>query len=484
MSAAEIERLVRELEVRQRELEHQNEELRRAQLELQQSRDRYTDLYEFAPVGYLTLAADGAVLEANLTAAAMLYVDRTTLIGTRLAEYCDHGSKAKLQTFLDAALASGERQCCEVKFIKDASFYALLEGGFISGTGGAMRCLVAMNDITSQKQAEEELRIRDRSFAASTNGILITDARQPDNPIVYCNPAFERMTGYSRDEIIGRNCRFLQADDRDQAERKEIRRAIKNGREVHTVLRNYRKDGTLFWNELHIAPVRDEQGELTHFVGIQNDITERVQAEQALTEKDKYLRLLVDSLPVLIGYVDTELRMQFGNAACEEWFGLPLEALKGRRMHDIVGEDLVVATEDKIADVLNGRRVEFETQLEHQQKGLRDVRFVFVPDAGPDGKVKGIQGLGIDITEQKIVEEQNARRRVLAERLAHLTSSERKVYELLIQGKSNGAIAIALDIGLRTVERRRHDILKKLQVESLAELLQQLADIQGIDPVL
>ncbi|MCA1714047.1 MAG: EAL domain-containing protein, partial [Gammaproteobacteria bacterium] len=92
---------------------------------------------------------------------------------------------------------------------------------------------------------------------------------------VYVNPAFERITGYSAEEVLGRNCRFLQGDEGDQIGRHEIRHGIAQGREARALLRNYRKDGAVFWNDLHVNPVRDDTGTITHFVGVQNDVSER-----------------------------------------------------------------------------------------------------------------------------------------------------------------------------------------------------------------
>src|SRR3712207_774753 len=97
-------------------------------------------------------------------------------------------------------------------------------------------------------------------MTASTNSIVITDPNQPDAPIVYANPAFERTTGYTAEEALGRNCRFLQGEDRDQPTLGELRAAVSEGRHCTVVLRNYRKDGTLFWNELSVYPVRDGEG--------------------------------------------------------------------------------------------------------------------------------------------------------------------------------------------------------------------------------
>jgi PAS domain S-box-containing protein len=130
----------------------------------------------------------------------------------------------------------------------------------------------------------DKLRLLERAVSASTNSISITDPNQPDDPLVYVNPAFERMTGYAAKEVLGRNCRFLQGKERDQPAVEELRAAVHKGRHCTVVLKNYRKDATLFWNELSVYPMWDEKGRVTNFVGVQNDITERIRIEEALSE--------------------------------------------------------------------------------------------------------------------------------------------------------------------------------------------------------
>ncbi|HET6720295.1 MAG TPA: EAL domain-containing protein [Rhodocyclaceae bacterium] len=131
-------------------------------------------------------------------------------------------------------------------------------------------------------------RLLQRAVEASSNGFVITDPRQPGNPIVYVNPAFERLTGYARRETVGTNGRLLQRGEFNQPGLEEIRAAVREQREGHAIVRNYRKDGSLFWNELHIAPLFDRDGTLTHFVGIQNDVTARMTYEQQLAHQAKH----------------------------------------------------------------------------------------------------------------------------------------------------------------------------------------------------
>ncbi|AFL87437.1 PAS domain S-box [Terriglobus roseus DSM 18391] len=137
------------------------------------------------------------------------------------------------------------------------------------------------------RSALEELNLNRNIFRSVTSGISIANAQLPDMPLMYVNPAFEAMTGYSLEEVEGKNCRFLQNGETDQPGLTLIREALSKQRETVAVLKNYRKDGRLFWNELALSPIRNRDGELTHIVGIQMDVTERVELETALRESEK-----------------------------------------------------------------------------------------------------------------------------------------------------------------------------------------------------
>jgi len=121
----------------------------------------------------------------------------------------------------------------------------------------------------------------------SNDGISITDVNQPDHPLIFVNKAFEKITGYSSEEAINRNCRFLQGNQKKQRNIEVIREAIKNGKSCVVTLRNYRKDGSLFWNELSIYPEYDTQGKLTYYIGILKDVTDRVERDQILLNERK-----------------------------------------------------------------------------------------------------------------------------------------------------------------------------------------------------
>jgi diguanylate cyclase (GGDEF)-like protein/PAS domain S-box-containing protein len=157
------------------------------------------------------------------------------------------------------------------------------------GKQGQRRGLAVIGrDITERRRAEMELRLYGRALDASTNSIVIVDATHAEYPIIYVNPAFTSVTGYSAEEALGQNPRFLQGSDRDQPELENIRSAVREKRNGQAVLRNYRKDGSLFWNELYISPVWGDSGEVTHFIGVERDITQRKGYEAELARMTNF----------------------------------------------------------------------------------------------------------------------------------------------------------------------------------------------------
>lgn len=153
--------------------------------------------------------------------------------------------------------------------------------------------------------AVEALR---RAVDAARNGIVLTDPSQKDNPIVYANPSFLKLTGYTRAEVIGKNCRFLQGQDHQQEELAKLKSAIAHEKHITVLLRNYTKNGVLFWNELTVSPVHNDRGELINFIGIQNDISARLEADTRIAEFysmiSHELRTPLSSIRASLGLLD------------------------------------------------------------------------------------------------------------------------------------------------------------------------------------
>jgi sigma-B regulation protein RsbU (phosphoserine phosphatase) len=152
-------------------------------------------------------------------------------------------------------------------------------------------------DITARKLAEDRIRLRERAIEAASVGIVVSDATLGDNPIIYANSALSRITGYAQEDFIGKNLRMLQGRGTDEMDRETIRNAILSGSRCEVIIRNYRKDGQAFWNELQLSPVLDEEGRLTHYIGVITDVTERRRAETETQQLNVAREIQLSLLP-------------------------------------------------------------------------------------------------------------------------------------------------------------------------------------------
>ena len=225
------------------------------------------------------LAVNRVTVEANRAS-----WKREVRVGDSCIDYVDPENRASFVHHCQQSLAGRTiRYEREVKLPSGESrWYELNYAPVRASDGTILGVSFCGLDVTERRRRSEELWLRDRAIAASTASVVVADARRPDMPLVYVNPAFTTMTGYTSDEVLGRNCRFLQGPDTDPADRERLRDAIRARRSCHLRIKNYRKDGSPFWNNLTVSPVHDSDGELTHYVGIQTDDTERVTLEERL----------------------------------------------------------------------------------------------------------------------------------------------------------------------------------------------------------
>nr|WP_242054963.1 PAS domain S-box protein [Nostoc flagelliforme] len=266
-----------------------------------------------------------------------------------------------------------------------------------------------MFDITDLKLLEETLRLRERALAAAGNGIIIADARLASHPVIYVNHAFEQITGYSATEIIGQNCRFLQRTDTQQPVLNELRSSIKAGTNCKVVLRNYRKDGTLFWNELSISPIDDENGKLSHFIGIQADISDvydelrlRKLAEarlrrQALTFENMHDGVIITDLTGNI--IDW-------NPAAESMYGYSKAEVLAQNTSILLQPEVGAILSTKISETIKqqGRwSGEINFVRKDGSEGISETTIVALQDE--QGETVATVGINHDITENKRAKE-------------------------------------------------------------------------------
>lgn len=215
---------------------------------------------------------EGRLLQVNPAFETLLGYPADALVGKHCGKVVDERDHRLIETMLERLTQGHDVPTFEVRARSSSQALHWLE---VDPSLGEEVVYVVARVVTERKATESQLKLLERSVESSTNGVTIVDAGHAELPIVYVNNAFERITGYTRKEALGRNCRFLQGEGTDPNTIKELRQGVADGAEVHVVIRNYRRSGTPYWNDLYISPVRDEMGTLTHFIGVQNDISEQ-----------------------------------------------------------------------------------------------------------------------------------------------------------------------------------------------------------------
>jgi len=546
---SELRNVLQNLRVYQIELEMQNRELREARQALEEARDRYADLYDFAPVGYATLDAQGVIREINLTGARMLGKPRSELLEKPLVTSLEPGQSEAFFRHLRRVFNDHARITVELalRAERGGTCWATLESVQAREDGETV-CRTAMLDITERRRTETARRESEGRLALIADNVPVLIAYVDcDRRYVFNNAAYEQWFGHSRDHIHGRHMRDVLGDaayakvrihvdavlagkeshfedqlpyrdagsryvdvnyiphrdeagavrgffalihdlsDRRRAERalEEERgfvsavldtagalvvvidrrgRIVRFNRECERVTgyrgeevagrhfdmflvpeeragvgevfeslssgdfpnsyENYwvAKDGTprlIAWSNTALT---DASGEVTHIIATGIDVTEQRRMEEDLARRERQLRLITDTVPVLIAYVDRGLRYRFANAAYREWFDLEPGEMVGRRVDELMDRDTFETLQPFARRALDGEEVSYENVVHHRRQGQRDVVAVLVPDRGADGGVNGYFSVVADITERKRSEESEKRRLVEAAHADRLTT--------------------------------------------------------------
>lgn len=264
-------------------------DLRRVEVEMQRTTDLLRAVAEWSPDAVFVKDHQGRYLLFNPAAARFVGRRVEDVLGQDDTALFDVESARTVMERDRHVMASGQTET-EEEVLTAAGItrvFLATKAPYRDKRGNVIGVIGISRDISERKRAEETLRLRDRAIQAVTQGIVITDPAQANNPIIYVSPSFEELTGYSASEVVGQNCRFLQGAGTDPDAVAQIRQAVQQGEACKVELLNYRKDGTSFWNELSISPVRDEKGQVTHFVGSQADVTARRKLEEQLRQVQK-----------------------------------------------------------------------------------------------------------------------------------------------------------------------------------------------------
>ncbi|MES2266996.1 MAG: PAS domain-containing protein [Bacteroidota bacterium] len=344
----------------------------------------------------------------------------------------------------------------------------------------------------SNDTLKQDLTLLIKALDASISGVILTDHLQPDNPIIYCNKAFETITGYSRQEIIGHNCRFLQKDDRGQPQREQLRNAVINGESAVVEIRNYRKDGTLFWNELYMSPIKDSEGATCYFIGVQNDITRRKNAEselqqqkdlmerrveertRSLKESEDYLASIVETVRESLIVLDPDLKVLSINDHFLKTFKVSKEETEGRQLYELGnGQWNISQLKELLENILPTNNPVEEFEVEHDFPHIgRKLMILNAHRIELEGQYRDRILIAIeDITERRDIERRK-------DDFLSIASHELRTPLTTIKGY----VQMMQKLMPMDVSEKLKEILRKtgIYVERLNSLIAELLDVSRI----
>jgi len=454
-----------ELHTHQIELEMQNEQLHHARTELDAARARYFDLYDQAPVGYCTLSEKGLILQANFAAAILLGVEQGALVKQSIGRFIVREDQDIYYLHREQLFQTSEPQMCELRMMKNdgTQIWVHLTSSITRNADSTPELRTVLNNITERKQAEEQVRVSEHALKAISQGVLITGI---DRRILSVNEAFMSITGYSKTEILGRSCRFLQGPLTETLMIKAISRALDNAGYFAGEILNYRKDGSTFWNELMISPVRDEHGQLTHFVGVTRDISIRKKSELALQESEYRYRALLQNASDVIMVTDMDGNLEEINRAGELLLGYSRDEICRMRVADIHP----LAEHSKVKQYFDNYKKNTNTGAFETRLLCKDNRLVEVEVRPTLAEINGrkvVQGVFIDLAERKRLEKE----RLKAE-TAHQNVLVREVHHR-IKNHLQGMVGL---LGLYAFKNPN----EKSLIEDIAAKITSVALVYGI----
>ena len=352
---------------------------------------------------------DTKIVYANAAASRILDLSASELLGKNALDpqwyFVDENKKQlKVEEYpVNRLFASGKNinnLLLGIHLKNNAIRWVNVNATIISNDDGEKTALIIFNDETNRKKAYDEVKLFKQVIEALDVGVVISDPSLLDMPIIYANRFFTTMTSYEQEEVIGRNCRFLQADDYKQENIGIIQKSIKEGKSCNVELRNYTKEGKLFYNLLTLSPLKENE-KIKYYVGVQHDITNIVEQEKALYEKNKYIDKYVILSSTDLNGVITEVSQAFCNIS-----GYSKEELIGGKHHILRHPDMSNELyEDMWSSISSGKIWRGEIKNLNKRGESYWVDNIIEPKLNQDKKIIAYTSISQDITDKKTIEE-------------------------------------------------------------------------------
>jgi PAS domain S-box-containing protein len=353
---------------------------------------------------FVVAPSGGEITECNPAACGLLGYTREELLAESITDVTHADDRQRFQSLLETVQVAGQGSTdgitCQTK---DGEKRQLEVSAATLEESEQSPIILSARDVTERKAYEQELELKSQAMGEAPVGISISDPDREDNPMVYVNEGFEALTGYSKAEAIGRNCRFLQGEATREEPVAEMREAIDTAQPVSVELRNYRKDGSQFWNRVTIAPVRDDTGTVTNYVGFQEDVSERKEREQDL----QLFKKAVENAGHTVFITDREGTIEYVNPTFEK--------RTGYTSAEAVGRTPGILKSDKQDDEFYERMWrtilagdQWEANLINRRKSgeLYHVDQVISPITNGGGEITHFVTIELDVTTRRLRQQQ------------------------------------------------------------------------------
>ena len=319
---------------------------------LKKSEGRYRRILETAQEGVWILGAHDETEFVNQRMAEMLGLLPFAMVGARPIDFVDPEWKAEWERIL-ATVHGGAAVSREMKFRREDGselWLSLSASTLLDDNGRYTGAMALCSDIGERKKAEESIRLHATALNAAANAIVITD---PNGTILWVNPAFTTLTGYELEDVVGQNPRILKSGGHNPAFYKDLWSTISAGRVWQGEMTNRRKNGSLYYEEMTVAPVRSSDGAVTHFIAIKQDVTARNQAQEALRHSEELFRRLVEHSSDGKFLVDGEAKIQYATESACHVSGYGRRELLGKSSFDFIREQDQVQARQLFQDMLS-----------------------------------------------------------------------------------------------------------------------------------
>ncbi|MGO9117188.1 MAG: PAS domain S-box protein [Desulfomonilaceae bacterium] len=421
LDRGEIQSLLHELQIHQIELEVQNEELRLAQIKLEELKDKYLDLYDLAPVGYVTINEHGVIIEANLTFAHLLGIARNRLVGKHFSQFVAPSDRPTYLSHRQGLVERRAEQTCELGLIRNdgSLFNARLQSIPLLGEHGSIGCRTVVSNIAEFKKADEALRESEELHRAIFNNAGIgIDMVDKQGRFEHVNPALADMLEYTQEELQNLTIDQVSHPEDIEPSKSKLEDFFRGKIDSYRLEKRYvSKNGNIIWADVSVSAMRDVGGRNIRDIGVISDITSRKNAERALRDSEEKYRLLVENANEAIFIAQGDF-IKFANPRTVEILGYSADELASTPLAELIHPDDREILLERYGKRLRGQPVEQVDPFRIITKSgitkwveLNAVRIQW------DGRPATLN-LGNDITERKRMREAQSRLTTAVEQAA------------------------------------------------------------------